>query len=76
MPIKIWTRDELIAYDAFLWSEEIRHQEDIDAIRKKRAILHEAGFKAEDVGPWITEEEIKASGKVAFLKKDWYVRGC
>ena len=55
---KHWNKDMLVAYDAFLWSEEIRHQEDIAAIRKKREVLHECGFKADEPGPWIDISEI------------------
>lgn len=53
------SKDLLIAYDAFLWSEEIRHQQDIELIQKKRKVLHECGYSASEVGPWITEEEVK-----------------
>jgi hypothetical protein len=58
-----WSRDQLIAYDAFLWSEKDRHQEDIDAIDKKRGVLHRAGFQATEPGPWIKEAEIEEAGK-------------
>jgi hypothetical protein len=53
-----WSKEQMIAYDSFLWSEEIRHQEDIVAIQKKRHSLHMKGFVSDKPGPWITEEEI------------------
>ena len=55
---KTWSKEQLIAYDAFLWSEELRHMEDVANIRKKRDLLHKCGYIASEVGPWITEEEI------------------
>jgi len=55
---KTWNKDQLIAYDAFLWSEEIRHMQDVANIRKKRDLLHRCGYIASEVGPWITEQEI------------------
>lgn len=54
-----WTKDQLIAYDAFLWSEEIRHQEDIIKIQEKRKALHKKGFIASEPGPWIETKEIE-----------------
>jgi hypothetical protein len=53
-----WSKDMLIAYDAFLWSEKIRHQDDIKAIDRKRDILRLAGYECQEPGPWITEDEI------------------
>ena len=61
--IRTFTRDQLIAYDAFLWSEEVRHLQDVEDIKKKRKVLHDAGFKAGEIGPWITEEEIRKAGE-------------
>jgi hypothetical protein len=64
-----WNRDQLIAYDAFLWSEKVRHREDIDAIDKKREVLHRAGFQADEPAPWIHEAEIEEAGKgTGYLK--------
>ena len=61
--VKRYPKEWLIAYDAFLWSEAIRHQENIDAIAKKRSVLKAAGFESSQPGPWITEREIIASGE-------------
>ena len=64
-----WSRDQLIAYDAFLWSEKVRHREDIDAIDKKREVLHRAGLQADEPAPWIHEAEIEEAGKgTGYLK--------
>ena len=49
---------ELTAYYAFLWSEKIRHQEDIDQIDKKLIRLEKMGIKSDAPGDWIPEEEL------------------
>lgn len=64
-----WSIDKLIAYDSFLYSEELRHQDDIKMIQEKRNKLHEKGYIASEPGPWLNiidiksvEEEIKNAG--------------
>ena len=53
---------ELTAYYAFLWSEKIRHQEDIDQIDKKLMLLEKMGIKSDVPGDWISEQELVAGG--------------
>jgi hypothetical protein len=55
-----WDRSMLIAFEAFLHSEEDRHMEDIIAIQKKRAALHKKGIKSDTPAPWIEDEDIES----------------
>ena len=52
------TRAELNAMAAFLLSEKMRHQEDIDMIQKKLDLLASRGIVATKEADWITEEDI------------------
>ena len=49
---------ELTAYYAFLWSEKLRHEDDIDQIDKKLTLLEKKGIKSDVPGDWIPEEEL------------------
>ena len=53
------TEAELTAYHAFLWSEKIRHQADIDMIDKKLAALEAMGIKSTAPGDWIPMDELE-----------------
>jgi hypothetical protein len=56
-----YSKEFYIAMDSFLLSEKARHQEDIDAIDAKRAILHDLGYDCEGKpAPWIKDEDIVA----------------
>ena len=54
-----YTKEFYMAMDAFLYSEAIRHQEDIDAINKKRKVLADLGYSSEEPAPWINPEDIQ-----------------
>ena len=49
---------ELTAYYAFLWSEKLRHEDDIMQINKKLFRLERLGIKSDAPGDWISEEEL------------------
>ena len=53
------TKEFYVAMDAFLYSEMVRHQEDIDAIIAKRKVLHDLGYSSEEPAPWINTEDIE-----------------
>ena len=53
------SKSELIAYAAFLLSEKLRHQEDINVIDGKLSILARKGIIADAPGDWITEDELE-----------------
>ena len=57
------SRAELEAYSAFLLSEKLRHQEDINVIDGKLKILASKGIVPERAGDWIKEEELSAWGE-------------
>lgn len=54
-----YTKEFYVAYDAFLWSEMIRHQEDIDAIIEKRRVLASLGYASQAPAPWINNEDLE-----------------
>ena len=53
------TEAELTAYHAFLWSEKIRHEEDIRMIDQKLQKLEAMGIKSTVPGDWIPMEELE-----------------
>ena len=52
------SESELTAYYAFLWSEKIRHEDDIRMIDQKLQKLEQIGIKATAPGDWIPMEEL------------------
>ena len=52
------TKDQMIAFAAFLQSEKERHQEDIEMIDKKLHILASLGVHAEGTAPWIETKDL------------------
>jgi hypothetical protein len=55
------TKDQIIAFAAFLQSEKERHQEDIDMIEAKLAILKSLGVEPQGTAPWIETEDLYAA---------------
>jgi hypothetical protein len=65
------TRDQMVAFAAFLQSEKERHQEDIVMIDAKLEVLRSLGIEAEGTAPWIkTEDLYEACEKPVEEKKD------
>jgi hypothetical protein len=52
------TKDQIIAFAAFLQSEKVRHQEDIDMIDAKLAVLKSLGIEPEGTAPWIETKDL------------------
>ena len=62
------TKEFYVAMDAFLASEAIRHQEDIDAINAKRKLLADLGYSSEEPAPWINDEDIEPQDDDGYIR--------
>ena len=54
------TRDQKIAFAAFLECEKQRHMEDISMINEKLAILGVQGIRVDEAAPWVEESDLWA----------------
>jgi hypothetical protein len=52
------TKDQKIAFAAFLECEKKRHMEDIMMINDKLAILRVQGIEAKEAAPWVEEKDL------------------
>ena len=52
------TRDQMVAFAAFLQSEKERHQEDIIMIDAKLMVLSSLGVVAQGTAPWIETKDL------------------
>jgi hypothetical protein len=62
------TREQIVAFAAFLQSEKVRHQEDIDMIDAKLAVLKSLGIEPEGTAPWIETKDLYAACKQSVLE--------
>lgn len=62
-----YSREFYEAMDAFLLSEQKRHEEDIEMIQAKREQLHAKGYRCDDPAPWIDTDDIEAPELVKFV---------
>lgn len=65
------TRDQMVAFAAFLQSEKERHQEDIEMIDAKLAVLSSLGIQAEGTAPWIETKDLYEACEKPFNAQEY-----